>query len=259
LGRVIGIISGKGGVGKTILTTNLGAALAKKFNKNVVVVDCNITTPHLGLYLGMYFSPVTVNKVLRNETSVEEAIHEHFSGMKVVPASLSLSDLKGVDIFQFKDAIKKLSKEAEIVLLDLSPGLGRECMAGLRACDEVLFVTTPHVPAVMDVVRCLEVVRELGIKPLGIVLNKVSKDKHELNDEEVEQLAGLPVISTIPFDKNVDRSVTLKTPVVLFSPKSKASKELFKLAASLIGEKYETEGIFRWILKRLRRKRKVSK
>ena len=62
--RIIGVVSGKGGVGKTTLVANLGAALASLYKKDVIVVDCNVTTSHLGLYLGMYYYPISLNKVL---------------------------------------------------------------------------------------------------------------------------------------------------------------------------------------------------
>ncbi|MFH0961922.1 MAG: AAA family ATPase, partial [archaeon] len=83
--RVIGIISGKGGVGKTTLVSNLGAVLAEEFKKDVVVLDCNFTTSHLGLYLGLYQTPITLNTVLQGKAELEDAIYTHRSGMKVIP------------------------------------------------------------------------------------------------------------------------------------------------------------------------------
>ena len=199
MARIIGIVSGKGGVGKTTVVSNIGAVLAKRFNKKVTVVDCNFTTAHLGLYLGMYYTPVTLNKVIKGEAELDDAIHHHFTGMKIIPASLSLSDLEGVDISTIKDYIKLLADKNDVILLDSGPGLGRESMACLRACDEVLYVTTPYVPSVIDIVRYEEVVKELGIKSIGIVINMVDKKKHEMSKEEIEQLTGLRVITSISY------------------------------------------------------------
>ena len=119
----------------------------------------------------MYYCPTTLNKVLRNEASIEEAIYHHFSGAKIIPASLSLRDLEGVDITQIKDVIKKLFDKTDIIILDASPGLGREAVSAIRASDEIIFVTTPFVPSVMDIIRCQEIANEVGAKPIGIVLN----------------------------------------------------------------------------------------
>jgi septum site-determining protein MinD len=260
LTRVIGIISGKGGVGKTTVALNLGTVLAHHLKKNVTVIDCNVTTSHIGLYLGIYYSPSTLNKVLRGESSIEEAIIQHFSGMKVIPASLSLSDLEGIDITQLKDKLREIFENNDIILLDASPGLGREALAALKASNEVIFVTTPYIPCVMDIVRCQEVINELGIKPLGIVLNMVNKKRYEMTPIEIEQLTRLPVIASIPFDKNVNKSLASKIPIVVFKPKTKASKELIKLGTKLFGETYKPKGKFSRFVQRLRSsfKRKKS-
>lgn len=244
MARIISIVSGKGGVGKTTLGLNLGASLAKHFKKNVTLVDCNVTTSHVGLYLGMYYCPITLNKVLRGEYRIEDAVNEHYSGMKVIPASLSLTDLEGVDITELREKLKGLMDSNDIILLDGSPGLGREGIASMRASDEILYVTNPYIPFVMDIVRCQEIANEIGAKPLGIVVNMVNNKKYEMSNSEIEELTKLPVIANIPHDKNVHRSLTLKMPVVLFKPYSAASKEMLKLSSKIAGEAYKTEGAF---------------
>lgn len=255
--RVIGIVSGKGGVGKTTLVANLGSVMAQKFKKEVIVIDCNISTSHLGLYLGMYYTPVTLNQVLTGDAEIDDAIYQyHISGLRVIPASLSFSDMKGVDIAKLKNTIKKLFGKADIILLDAAPGLGREAMATVKAADELVFVNTPFVPSTMDIIKCHQVANEMGVKPLGIVLNMVGKDKYELTKKEVEDLVELPVISTIPMDKNVLRSLALKMPVVLFSPNSSSSREFVRLAAKILGEEEEEpQGIFYNFVKLFRGKK----
>ncbi|NIO44787.1 MAG: P-loop NTPase, partial [Candidatus Aenigmarchaeota archaeon] len=68
--RIIGIVSGKGGVGKTVVASNLGVAL-QKFYKKTAVIDFNLTTSHLSLYFGIHSHPITLNHVLRNEAKLE--------------------------------------------------------------------------------------------------------------------------------------------------------------------------------------------
>ncbi|MCK5023546.1 MAG: cell division ATPase MinD [Candidatus Aenigmarchaeota archaeon] len=255
--RVIGVISGKGGVGKTTVVANLGAIFAQKYKKDVVIVDCNVSTSHLGLYLGMYYTPITLNQVLTGDAEIEEAMYEyHVSGLRVIPSSLSYSDLKGVDIARLKSTIKKLFGKVDIVLLDGAPGLGREALATVRASDEVLLINTPFVPSTMDIMKCHQVATEIGAKPLGVILNMVGKEKYEMTPKEVEELIELPVISNIPMDKNVLRSLALKMPVVLFSPGSRSSKEFSKLAAHLLEEKYEPDG---WVYNLMKLFRPKSK
>jgi septum site-determining protein MinD len=236
--RLIGIFSGKGGVGKTTIAINLGAVLAKQFNKRITIVDCNVTTSHLGLYLGIYYSPVTLNKVLRGENEIGDALFTHYTGMKIIPASLSFAELEGVDVLYLKEKVASLLDNNDFVLLDSAPGLGREAVASIRASKEIIYVTTPNVPSVMDVIKTNEVAMEAGVKPLGIILNMVHHEKHEMTKDEVEQLTNIPVIGTIPFDKTIRRSLSLKMPSVVLDPNSKSSKEFIKIGEKLTGEKY---------------------
>lgn len=234
MARVIGIVSGKGGVGKTTIAANLGLALSK-FGKEVTLVDCNVTTSHLGFYFGLYEYPKTLNNVLKGETTLNEATY-FSNGLKIIPASLNIEDLIGVDIWKLKESLS--FEGVDIALLDSSPGLGKEALSVLTACEEVIFVTIPYLPAISDVVKYSRLINQLGVKPLGIVLNMVTGHFHELTSSDIERLTGLPVISEVPFDRNVQKSLSLGKPLVLENPYSPASIEINKLAASLLGEKY---------------------
>jgi len=239
MARLIGIVSGKGGVGKTTVVTNLSTALATKFNKVTTVMDCNVTASHLSMHFGAYLHPFTLNHVLKDEATIEEAIFVHPTGVKIIPASLNLSDLVGIDISILGEKIKNLFENDDFVFLDTAPGFGKEAISATMACKEVLIVTTPNIPAVTDVIRGKKVLEELGVEPLGIVLNKVTGKKFELTNREVIQLTDLPVLAKIPFDLKIQESLAAKTPIVVHDEKSSASIEFFKLASSLTGEVYE--------------------
>jgi septum site-determining protein MinD len=247
MSRVISIISGKGGVGKTTIALNMGVILSQYFRRNVTIVDCNVTTSHLGLSLGIHNPNVTLNHVLRGESDIEESIHQHFSGMRIIPSSIFLSDMDRVDITKLREKLDSIAHKNDLIILDAGPGLGREAVAALKASDEVLYVAIPYVPSVIDVVRCQEVANELGITSLGVVLNMKTKDKHEMTKQEIEYSTNMPVISSIPYDKHVRRSLAMKTPVVLYKPKAGASKELVRLSSAIIGVPYQESrfGLFR--------------
>ena len=171
MGKIIGIVSGKGGTGKTTVAINLGTAISQHLKRSVTLIDCNVTTSHLGLHLGMYNHTIALNHVLREEHNIEDAVYDHFSGIKIIPASLSPKDLHGVDIVKLREKVRDIAYRNDMVFIDSCPGLGREAIGAIKACDEILYVTNPNIPAVMDIVRCQEVVSELGAKPLGIVQN----------------------------------------------------------------------------------------
>jgi septum site-determining protein MinD len=246
MGKIIGVTSGKGGVGKTTIVSNLGIILSKYFNKRVTIVDCNVTNSHLALYFGMYYFPSTINKVMRDKVDINEALYKHYSGVYIVPASLSLADLRGVDMVRLKDSIEPLRESSDIIILDGSPGLGRESMSMLNASDEVLFVTTPLMSSLIDIVRYKEVLDEMGKKSMGIIINMKHGLKNEMKEEDIEKFTEMKVISSIPYDKIVYKSLAVGSPVFLSNPNARASKEFLKIASWMTGEEYEKRGLLKF-------------
>lgn len=226
-------MSGKGGVGKTTLVANLAISLSQ-LGKKVIAIDCNITTPHLSSYLGTHDYSLSLNDVLRGDATIMSAVYYH-DDIFLVPASKELDDVIGVNIMQLKDSLEELQDAADIVLLDSAPSIGKEAMSVLVASDEIIFITTPMLSAVNDVVRCLEVIEKFDVKKLGIVLNMVRNGKYELNKKDVEKITGLHVLGEIPFDENVLHAVSKNKPVVKYREDSVASIECRKLAAKLFG------------------------
>jgi len=240
MSRLIGVISAKGGVGKTTVVSNLSVALAKVFHKRVTVVDCNITTSHLSLHFGAYSHPITLNNVLRDEASIEQAIFEHSTGVKIVPASLNLSDLFGVDISILDRKFNNMFQGEDFVFLDTAPGFGKEAVSAIRACDEALIVTTPDIPSVTDVLKSINVLKELEVRPIGIILNKVTGKKFELRESEIKGITDLPILAKIPYENKILQSLAVKMPLVVYDYRSKTSLEFFRLAKILAGYSEES-------------------
>jgi len=195
--------------------------------------------------------PVTLNSVLKGEASIDDAVYRLTSGVKIVPASLNLADLQGMDILQLSETLKSLMGKTEMILLDSAPGLGREAMAAINASEEVLFITTPSLPCVADIVKCREVAEEAGKKCLGVVVNMVTGKSTELRKEEIEDITAMPVLASIPFDKSVRYSADMAAPVFLLNERARASRELLKFSSSLIGIPY-TESLLSRIFGRLK-------
>jgi len=244
--RIIDVCSGKGGVGKTTVAANLGIAL-QKFYKKVVVVDCNLTTSHLGLLFNLYSYPITLNSFLRNEAKLEDAVYTHSSGLRVVPASLDFKDIVNIDVSDFKQKLKNAFYNYDIVFLDSAPSLGRESLIALQASDETLFVANPHIPSLVDVVKCYQLINTLENRPmpLGIILNRVRKRPYEIKIEEVRQFTDLPVIGVVPEDEKILESTNKKTFIVSSKQNSSSSIAFFEIAAKIAGVEYKKPNFFK--------------
>ncbi|RLI96730.1 MAG: septum site-determining protein MinD [Candidatus Aenigmatarchaeota archaeon] len=237
--RIISIVSGKGGAGKTTLTANLGASLAK-MGYDVVVIDANLTTPNLGMHLGIPLSPATFHDVLKGKVTIEDATYQHESGLRIIPAGIGINDLKGVDARDIPAALLDLIGKADIILIDAAAGLGREALAAIEASDEVIIVTNPDLPSVTDALKAVKLAEELGVKVTGVVLNRVKKKKHEMKDKDISaMLDNVPIIAKIPEDELVQQAISVRTPVVQHSPNAFVSQKINKLAANIVGEDIE--------------------
>lgn len=235
MNRSIAIVSGKGGVGKTTVTSNLTAALMQ-FKKNVIALDADIKMSGLGLQLGMYYFPVTLTDVLMEKASIFEAVYIHSCGMRIIPASLCVQNVK---VSRLKQIIEDPFLDGNIILVDASPGLEKNTIAVLKACKEVIIVTIPEIPAVADVMKTLVAAKKTETKPLGIIINRYRRgERDQITAREIESTCDLPIIGVIPEDKTIAKSIFKRVPAVLLNPYSSSSIEFKKIAADLIGEKY---------------------
>jgi MinD-like ATPase involved in chromosome partitioning or flagellar assembly len=251
----LGVVSGKGGVGKTTFAANLGIALSQ-LGKKVVVIDCNVTTPHLAYYIGAENYSITLNDIFKGEVDIKFA-PLHKNGLMFIPSSLNLNDLTKIDMAELKKYVSDLAAENyyDFIILDSAPGLGREATSVLRACEEVIFVTTPTVPNVMDITRCAEVATKIGQKKFLVALNMVRGKKFELGTKEAEALFNTPLLGVIPFDDEVMDSTAQGMPVLWYKPNCKASKGFMAIANNLAGT-LQKQSIFSRISNRLKSFRK---
>jgi len=246
--RVISVLSGKGGVGKTTVTANLSAALAK-LGYDVIALDANLTTPNLGIHFGLHLAEITLHDILKNTEMLRNGIYL-YQGVKVIPGSLSVEDIINVDPSNLSKVIANLT--SDFVLIDSAAGLGREALASLSVSDEILVVTNPDLPSVADALRAIKIAEGLGKKISGVVLNRVGRSKNELKKVDVESVLSYPVIAQIPEDKLVQRSIDERRPLIYSYPNSKAAIEIQNLAFRLIGSNYRIQQnlldkIFSWI------------
>jgi len=236
--RIIACVSGKGGAGKTTITANLGVALAE-LGKRVIVVDTNVTTPNLGMHLGIPFYPTTLHDVLKGKNSIREAMYEHESGVRIVPAGISLKDLQGADPKHLQNTLLELLGDADIILLDVAAGLGREALSAMEAADELILITNPEVTAVTDALKAAKLAQQLGARVSGVVINRVRNKKYEMKKEDiVSLLGGYELLGTIPEHEKVPEAISRRMPVIHHAERCPASVSLRRVAARIAGTNY---------------------
>jgi len=231
-GTVIGVFSAKGGVGKTTTVANLGSALAQKLKGRVCVVETNMTASNLGLHLNILEPPVAIQDVVFGRVKIDEAITVLKSGLHVLPGSVAFTDeLGSIDL---KGFIDQLRRKYTVILLDSAPGFGLEVFAGLKACDELLIICQPEIPAIAGTLQTFRAADRLKIPVLGVILNRVAHRRYEIPLMEIKKTLGWATILEIPEDGAVQESITKANPVVLESPESPAAIEFKKLAGVIL-------------------------
>jgi len=229
--KIIAVASGKGGAGKTVASLNIAMAL-HEMGEDVVIVDGDLNNPALGLHLDLFHVPTTINDVLDRDIHVLEALHIHPSGLRVIPSSVSIDRLHP-NTYKFNEIFQDLDN---YIIIDCAPGFGKEVFSVLEMCDEVLVVTNPNFPAVVGSMRLLEVAKNMNKTITGILLNRIGMS--DVKDHEIEGICQEEIITDVPYDRNVDRSIANKVPLVKYRPLSPASIQFHRAAGKIIGQEY---------------------
>lgn len=230
--KFMAVFSGKGGVGKTTTAVNLGLAL-HNLGRKVLVIDANLETPNLGLHLEIPPTPLNLHYVLNNDEELSGAIYEHDSGLNIVPAGISMQDSENFNASNLRDAISPLKGQFDWVLIDCPPGLWGNVSEIVGAADEVLIVTNPELPALIDSLKAIKTAESLKVDVTGVVLNKVRGSKYGADDETVKKILKKQILAKVPYDKNVTRSIAEREPLISYKSRSSASRNFRALAAHL--------------------------
>tara|TARA_Y100000310_G_C20647066_1_gene797252 strand:- start:1377 stop:2096 length:720 start_codon:yes stop_codon:yes gene_type:complete len=227
--KFISVVSGKGGVGKTTSTLNVGHALTK-LGHRVVLLDANLMTPNLALQLGFMNPEGTLNKFLRKEKGLQDITYLHESGVSVIPSSPSYSEYQKTNPQKLSKIFEHLDNTADYVLIDSPSGLGYEVNEVLKNSDEVLVVINPTLSSVMDALKTIEVAKAHNNLVAGIVLNMSNGGNNELKPTEIEAILGHPILANVKHDKKIRKSLHRQTSLHHIYPRSRSAKEFRKVA-----------------------------
>ncbi len=237
---VASVSSSKGGSGKSTTSINLGVSLSF-LGKDVTVVDANLSTPYLSMYLGAPHVPVTLHHVLSGNADIKEAIYHHSSGTKIIPGSISShKGFENLNLENLQDHLKHI--KSDIIILDGAPGLDNEAKSAIKMADEVLAVTAPELPSVAHTLKTIRMAERMEKKISGVVLTRAGHET-DVKRENVETILERPVIGIIPEDEHMKLALMRREPVATVFPRCPSAIAYHNLAAYLIGKKhlYEME------------------
>ena len=242
MGKTLGIISIKGGVGKTTVAASLAADLANHYKQRVLLIDGNHTTPHIGTHMNVGMPNKTLQDVLSGKSNSLAAVHKRF-GVDVIPGDLIYS--RKTNPFKLKNAIQKMNSNYDFVIIDSAPTLGDEAQAVLSASDGSFIVSTADEPTLHSSLAATRLIEKSNGKVYGIILNKLRDKTFEFGLKDFEKATGVPVVACLPDDKNVGRALFTQIPAPVFKKNSAFSNELSKLSSSLAGQKQDVSLIRR--------------
>ncbi len=230
--KFIAVVSGKGGVGKTTATLNIGHALTMLGHKTTVV-DANLVTPNIAIKLGFMNPENTINQFLRKEKNIREITYLHESGLSIIPASPSYKEYQKTNIQHLSKLFDSLEDTNEFVLIDSPSGLGYDVSQVLKHSDEVLVVANPTLSSMIDALKTIELAKGHDNLIAGIVLNMSHNGRHELKQDEVESILGYPILANIRHGRKVRKALHRQSPVTHLYPRSRTAKEFRKVAEHL--------------------------
>ncbi|MFH0835220.1 MAG: P-loop NTPase, partial [Candidatus Micrarchaeota archaeon] len=209
-GRTIGIVSGRGGVGKSVLAVNLSAVLTRRGVKNIII-DADLSNPSIGLHLGLPYSAVGLQDVLCGQRHFRDAILVHPStGIRVLPASLKYT--RGASLKNLARVVSEVGRAYEFTIVDSPPGLMEDVLHILDACDEIVVVTTPDVPGVSSATKIISLCTKSRRRVRGVVVNRCTGAPFELTVREIESMTESPVLVRIPEDRTIPASISMRVP-----------------------------------------------
>ncbi|MGO0060233.1 septum site-determining protein MinD [Brevibacillus fluminis] len=240
MGIAIVVTSGKGGVGKTTTSANLGTALAMNGQK-VCMVDTDIGLRNLDVVMGLENRIIyNLVDVIEGECRLSQALikDKRVETLALLPAAQT-KDKSAVTPEQMEQVIKELKEEFDYVVIDCPAGIEQGFRNAVAGADQAIVVTTPEKAAVRDADRIVGLLEREKVGMPKLIINRVRqhmvKNGDMLEVEDILDLLAIDLIGVVPDDDYVIKSANMGEPTVL-SHESRASLAYRNIARRLLGE-----------------------
>ncbi|MGF6376125.1 septum site-determining protein MinD [Clostridiales Family XIII bacterium PM5-7] len=220
MGKVLLIASGKGGTGKTMFSTNLGATLAKQ-NKSVVILDMNLGLRNLDLFFGLENNVVyDVYDVMTGVCRIKQALikDKRFNNLYLMAAS-PIRDDGRLTPLHMQVLCEKLKNLYDYIIVDAPAGIDDGLVISSSGAEEAIIVTTPEYSALRDADILDRQLLKAGIKKRHVILNKVVAEMMSAGYapklRDITNMLIAPMAGIIQFDENIQISTNLGVPIVI--------------------------------------------
>jgi flagellar biosynthesis protein FlhG len=242
--RVIAVTSGKGGVGKTNFTVNLGMSLID-FGYRVIILDGDLGLANVDIACGI--TPrYTLEHMLNGEKTLEEILVRGPKGIGILPGGSGVQDLANIERNRLEEVLKNLGRLealADILIIDTGAGLGQTVMNFLKASDDIILITTPEPTALTDAYGLLKALRIDDQKVLvNVVVNRVqleadARATFERLENAVQKFlnGSLNLLGWIYEDPLVGKAIMKQEPLGISYPASTANQCIQWIAGSVSG------------------------
>jgi flagellar biosynthesis protein FlhG len=243
--RIVAVTSGKGGVGKTNIVTNLALALSRQ-GVRVLVLDGDLGLANVDLLLGVA-PQYDLQDVILGGRSIEDIVLDGPDGMRLVPASSGVEELANLDEYRTEVLLRSLAgfdREVDLILIDSPSGIGHQTTSLVQVADEILVVTTPEPTAFSDAYAMIKVLTKRPLKCTpALVVNQADSEEEALEvARRVRSVAKRFLNLEVPYwgfilaDESVPKSVVRQEPFISTYPYSPASSCIYQLARRVLGQ-----------------------
>lgn len=220
MARVIVITSGKGGVGKTTTTSNIGMSLAR-LGHPTLLIDADVGLRNLDLLLGLENRIIYTGLDFLNGTCrLNQAIiqDKRLPKLSFFPLSSNRTDI-AITSEQIKELIELVKTDYEYILIDSPAGIDNGFQIATEWADEAIVVVTPEVPSIRDADRVIGILMAKGVKKINLVINRIRPNMVKTDDmmsiEDVKDILGIVLIGVIPDSEKIIVASNRGEPIVL--------------------------------------------